>query len=81
VLWVYSGIDGNRKDNARLEQQVNDLTRTVGNLQITVAAIGSEVRASRSDQARDAADIKLMLQQRPAPAPRTANAPIRRTTQ
>jgi hypothetical protein len=84
VMFVYTlkygadGVEGVRKDNARLEEQVKGLTRTVGDLQLTVAGVVSEVRTSRSEQSRDLGDIKLMLQQRPA---RTANVPSRRATQ
>jgi hypothetical protein len=84
VLWVYSGIDGNRKDNARLEDQVKGLTRTVGELQITVAGVVVEVKASRNEQGRDLADIKdgiKALQQRPTPPARTATVPARRAVQ
>lgn len=80
ILWVYGNVNGNQKDVARLEFQVTGLTQTVGNLQLTVAGVTSEVKATRNDQARDLADIKALLQQRTAPLPaRTANVPTRRT--
>lgn len=79
VLWVYGNVESNRKDVARLEEQMKGLSRTVGELQLTVAAVGSEVKANRSDSA---AILRLMeAQQRPAPPARTANVPTRRTTQ
>lgn len=79
VLWIYGNIDENRRNNSRIEKQVEGLARTVGDLQITVSGVVSEVKASRTDQARDLADIKDMLkaQQRPAPPARTATVPRR----
>ena len=83
VLWVYGNIDGNRRDNLRLQDEVKGLNRTVGELQITVAGAVSEGRASRSEQTRDLADIKLLLQQQQRRPPVLDNAasspPIRRT--
>lgn len=82
VLWVYSNVDENRRNNARLEETVKGLTDTVGRLQIIVATVGTEVKANRSDSADIKADIKLLLQQRSAALPaRSAAAPPRRATQ
>ena len=68
--------DESDRNVTRLEQQVTGLTRTVGELKLTVTEFKTEVKASRSDSAEI---LRRMDQQRPAPARTTAIAPARRT--
>lgn len=76
ILFVHGGIEGNRKDNEQIKEQVKDLTSAVGTLKLQVVIVDAELRTTRNEQNRKLDEQsrkldQLLQQQHPrAQAPR-----------